>query len=176
MDALLALTTFLADAAPPESVVRTASSGGSDLGVLVASLAGGAAVVAAATLLVWRRKGQGAHFEGEGAGARHKALGGVSLKLGLAWVVAAGLVIACAILLGPSRTMGVFAVLTLLILCPLLGATGTALGVTALALSSPTPRLRRWRALLGVALNVLPVFFSLFILLDVYRRAACLIC
>ena len=175
MRMLLALTTFLADIAPPVGVVRTASGGG-ELGSLVASIAGSASVVATAALLLWRRLGQGANSEGEVAAARHATLGRVSLLLARAWVLAAALLIACALLLGPSRTLAGFAVITFLILCPLLGATGSALGCVALAISSPTPRLRRWRALAGVALNALPVFVCLFVLIDLYRRASCLFC
>src|SRR5919205_1192334 len=150
---LLALSTFLADALPPESVVRKAAppTGGGDLGATVASLAGGAAVIAAATLLVWRRSARGADAAGgEGSAVRQAALGGVSLKLALAWALIACLFIASAFTLSPTPRMDVIAFVILLVLCPLLGGTGAAIGGLALAGGGPTPRLRRWRALAGV--------------------------
>jgi hypothetical protein len=176
MSAFLAFASAVADIAPPEPVLRTAARGG-DIGVLVASLALGAAVVAAATLLVWRRSGRGVNAgDGEASAVRQAALGGVSLKLALAWASIAGLFVASVLLLGPSRWMGVFAFITLLVLCPLLGGTGAALGGIALAGSGPTPRLRRWRALAGVVINVLPLLFCLLVVVNVYSRTACLIC
>ena len=176
---LIALSTFLADALPPESVVSKAPPPDtSGLGVLVASLAGSAAVVAAATLLVWRRSERGLkNGDGEASAVRDAALGGVSLKLATVWALIAGLFVACVFLLGPdSRGMSLFAFLILLILCPLLGATGAALGGVALALRGPTPRLRRRRALAGLVVNVLPVLFCLYVLVNLYRSNACLVC
>ena len=130
------------------------------------------AVVSAATLFVWRRSGRVAGTEGGAASSvRQAALGGVSLKLCLAWVLVAALPFACLFLLGTPRWMDKLAFVTLLILCPLLGATGTALGVIALALKSSTPRFYRWRALTGVALNLIPVLFLLLVLVETYRQA-----
>lgn len=177
MSLVLALTTALADVAPPDRVFSESSRNYSKLGVIVASLAVGAAVVSAATLFVWRRSGRGAGTESvEASAVRQAALGSVSLKLCLAWVMLAALPFACLFLLGTPRWLELFAFITLLILCPLLGATGTALGGIALTLTSPTPRLRRWRALVGVVLNIVPVLFLLLALLDEYRRATCRDC
>jgi hypothetical protein len=172
---ILGLIITLADIAPEERAFPTGTPG--DLGMLLGVLAGGAAVVTAATLFIWRRSGRGMDSDaGDGSAKRQAALGSTALALGIAWVLVVALPIAVTLLIGRSREMRILGQLCVFVLCPLLAATGTALGGVALVMRSSTPRPRRWRALAGIGINVLPLLLGLFGLIALYWRGGCVFC
>lgn len=174
MSSIFGLIFALADIAPDEPL-RTRPVG--DLGMLVGALACGAAVVTAATLFIWRRSGRGLNsFDGEASAGRQAALGSAALALGIAWIWVVTLAIVGILLLGSSRTMGTLALLSIIVICPLLGATGTVLGGLALASKSQTTRPRGWRALAGIAINVPPLLIGLLILCELFWRKGCIFC
>ena len=95
--------------------------------------------------------------------ARGGRLANASLALGVACLLLLPLVLA-GFQRDAGRELKFLGGLSALIFCPLLGLTGIALGVIALAVKGPVARLRRWRALAGFVANILALLFALYTL------------